>query len=170
MFKTSAKTITRILSLLYLLILVWILVFKMGVRFSYMEERSVNLVPFGASQSRNGSFGTAEVILNMLIFVPVGVYAAALGWRLGLLLVFLLSFVLELVQYLFRVGAFDVTDIITNTIGGAMGYLLFLCTRRLLGSHERTQNWLSAVAIPITLVFIVLLVLLRLGMLPIRYQ
>lgn len=170
MFKTSANTITRILSLLYLLLLIWILVFKMGVRFSYMDERSVNLIPFGASKARNGSFGTAEVILNMLIFVPVGVYAAALGWRLGLLLVFLLSFVLELVQYLFRIGAFDITDIITNTVGGAMGYILFLGARRLLGSHARTQNWLNAVAIPITLVFIVLLVLLRLGMLPIRYQ
>lgn len=38
---------------------------------------------------------------------------------------FLLSLTIEITQLLTRVGSFDVDDLILNTSGGILGYLLF---------------------------------------------
>jgi glycopeptide antibiotics resistance protein len=46
--KASKVTnrLTTVLFIIYLIAIWWILLFKLGVRFSYMEKRSVNLIPF----------------------------------------------------------------------------------------------------------------------------
>lgn len=38
--------LTVVLFVLYWIALFWILLFKLGVQFSYMENRQVNLIPF----------------------------------------------------------------------------------------------------------------------------
>ena len=43
-----------------------------------------------------------------------------------LLLGFLLSLGVEVVQLLTRVGTFDVDDVLLNTIGVALGYVVYL--------------------------------------------
>jgi glycopeptide antibiotics resistance protein len=68
--KENNKTnkLTSVLFIIYLIVLFWILLFKLGVRFSYMENRNVNLIPFG-------KIDVSETILNVVIFVPLGIYA-----------------------------------------------------------------------------------------------
>lgn len=38
---------------------------------------------------------------------------------------FLLSLFIECIQLIFRVGSFDVDDLILNTLGGVIGYIVF---------------------------------------------
>ena len=68
-----ANRVTTVLFIIYLVAICWILLFKLGVHFSYMAKRSVNVVPF------NRSFIlTSENILNVVVFVPLGIYAGVL--------------------------------------------------------------------------------------------
>ena len=76
--KENNKTnkLTNVLFIIYLIALFWILLFKLGVRFSYMEKRNVNLIPFA-------KIDVAEIILNVVIFVPLGIYAGVSLERWG---------------------------------------------------------------------------------------
>ncbi|MBD3631151.1 hypothetical protein [Cyclobacterium sp.] len=67
---------TTALFVIYLIALVWILLLKLGVEFSYMENRNTNFSPFNEP-----IFLTAENMLKALIFVPPGIYAGVLFSR-----------------------------------------------------------------------------------------
>ena len=169
-----ANKLTSALLRIYLVILLWVLVFKLGVRFSYMANRSVNLIPFRAPAMANGRIDFSEMILNAVIFVLVGIYAAMLfeRWNFGkrVLLCFFLSLTIEALQFILKAGSFDITDIITNTVGGLIGLIIFEVIKKIFNRHLRAQKFLNVVAAIGTTVVIVLLVLLKLNMLPIRYQ
>jgi glycopeptide antibiotics resistance protein len=170
----GSNKLTIALLIIYIIVLFWILLFKLGVHFSYMPTRSVNLVPFDGIFSSNGRIDKAESILNVAIFVPLGIYIGVLfkkwGWRRKLLSLASVSLTLEVLQFIFRIGAFDVTDIITNTTGGMLGLLLFEAIEKVFNNGPRSQNFINAIATVGTATTIALLVLLKLNMLPIRYQ
>ena len=164
-----ANRVTTVLFIIYLVAICWILLFKLGVHFSYMAKRSVNVVPF------NRSFIlTSENILNVVVFVPLGIYAGVLfqKWILAkkLLFVFLLSLVFEGLQYILRVGAFDVDDIITNTTGGVIGFIIYKAIEAVINHTRKAQRFINIIAATGTVLMLLLLVLLRMNMLPIRYQ
>ena len=166
--------VTKALLIIYLVALFWILLFKLGVRFSYMEKRDVNLIPFRQLFIPNGKIDLAEIILNVVIFIPLGIYAGTLfkRWSFGknLFFFFLISLLFEILQFIFKIGAFDVTDIITNTIGGIIGLLMFIAIEKLLNNSVKTQKIINIIAATGTVVMIMLLLLLKLNMLPVRYQ
>lgn len=169
-----AQQFTRVLFFLYLGVLCWILLFKLGVRFSYMEARSVNLIPFREQLSAGGAVDLPEMVLNVVVFVPMGMYAGVLfkAWKLGqqVLFIFLMSLVVEGVQFILAVGAFDGTDIVNNTLGGVIGLLLCRAIIKGFNSPLKAQKFINGVMATGTVLMIVLLVLLKLKMLPIRYQ
>ena len=161
--------LTTVLFIIYLIAMCWILLFKLGVRFSYMGKRSVNLIPFSEPIILN-----SENVLNIVIFIPLGIYVGILfdRWMFGkkLLLFFLLSLVVEGFQYLLRVGAFDVTDIITNTLGGITGWIIFKAIDITFNNSVRAQKFINIIAATATIIVVLLLVLLKMNMLPVRYQ
>ena len=167
--KENNKTnkLINVLFIIYLIALFWILLFKFGVRFSYMENRNVNLTPFA-------KIDVAEIILNVVIFVPLGIYAGVLFKRWGfvkkLFFFFLISLMFEGLQFIFRIGAFDITDIITNILGGIIGSLIFEAIEKLFNNSVRSQKFITIIAAIGTALMISLLLLLKLNMLPIRYQ
>lgn len=74
-----------------------------------------------------GSAGTADVIRNVLLFLPLGVAAALLGWRWPRALATgaLLSLAVESMQYFVVVGRDpSLSDLLTNSTGTAVGFLL----------------------------------------------
>ena len=79
--NNNANKLTIVLFVIYLIVLIWILLFKLGVRFSYMEKRSVNLIPFSEPLRKNGKIDFGEIIMNVVIFVPLGIYAGILFKR-----------------------------------------------------------------------------------------
>jgi len=167
--KENNKTnkLTNVLFIIYLIALFWILLFKLGVRFSYMEKRNVNLIPFG-------KIDVSEIILNVVIFVPLGIYAGVLFKRWvfvkKLFFFFLISLMFEVLQLIFRIGAFDITDIITNILGGIIGSLIFEAIEKLFNNSVKSQKFITIIAAIGTVLMISLLLLLKLNMLPIRYQ
>ena len=168
-YQTSSDKLTKSLFVIYLIVMGWIILLKLGVQFSYMEERRFNLVPFA-----NGYYSMMETIMNVVIFIPLGMYAGALfknklfGFKL--FFYFLISLILEGLQYVFKLGAFDITDLMTNTTGGIIGYLLYLAFRVLFKTPFKAQKSFNLIFGVGTILIVLLLVLLKLNMLPIRYQ
>ncbi len=165
---------TRALFIIYLLALCWILLLKLGVRFSYMDHRSINLVPFQAPLMVNGKADMGEIILNVIIFIPMGLYAGILFSRWSFarktFLFFATSLTFEVLQYSLRIGAFDITDIITNTFGGVSGLLIYEGFARLFSNKGFAEKIVSGVLAIGTIVVIAFLFMLKMNMLPIRYQ
>jgi glycopeptide antibiotics resistance protein len=165
--NNGMNRLTTVLFIIYLIALYWILLLKLGVRFSYMGERRTNLVPF------SGPFLTSENILNIVIFIPLGIYAGSLfeKWLFGkkLFFVFLLSLLVEGLQYILRAGAFDITDIVTNTSGGMIGLMIFKGLEKAFSDHVKAQKFINIISAPGTALMILLLVLLKMNMLPVRY-
>ena len=166
MFRT--KKLTKVLFIIYSITLFWILLFKLGVRFSYMEKRSVNLIPF------SDKIDLSEIILNVVIFVPLGIYAGVLfnRWTSGtkFLFFFFISLMFEGLQFILRVGAFDTTDIITNTLGGIIGLIIFEAIEKVFNNRIKAEKFINIIAAIGTVVMISMLFLLKMNMLPVRYQ
>jgi glycopeptide antibiotics resistance protein len=166
--------LTTVLFIIYLIVLSWILLFKLGVRFSYMGNRSVNLIPFSEPLILNGKIDVGEIILNVVIFVPLGIYAGILfeKWIFGkkLFFFFLVSLIVEGLQFILAVGAFDITDIITNTLGGIIGLMIFEAIEKAFNNSVKAQKFINIIAAIGTVLIILFLVLLKMNMLPVRYQ
>jgi glycopeptide antibiotics resistance protein len=167
--SNSTNKLSIVLFVIYLIALFWILLFKLGVQFSYMEKRSVNLIPFS-----DGKLDIGEVILNVVICVPLGIYAGVLfnqrTFITKLFFFFLISLMFEVLQFSLKVGAFDTTDIITNSIGGVIGLLMFIAIENFFKNSIKAQKFVNIIATIGTLLMISLLFLLKMNMLPVRYQ
>ena len=137
---------------LYCLLLVWIILFKMVFSLEDLQalagHRSINLIPFHYDEPGNTGFHWSEVRNNILIFIPFGIYLKLLAKGNGqsILLGLLVSFGLELCQFLFRLGASDLTDLLTNTLGTAIGVLVYRLAVKVFRSEERASKVLGALA------------------------
>ena len=122
----SSKKISLGLLIIYLVGLTWVVVFKTQLSFSSLPEmRSINLIPFAESVFVNGKIDYTEVIQNALIFIPFGIFISALWDKKPFIIkmfpIILTSFLFETIQYVFGIGASDITDIIANSFGGVIG-------------------------------------------------
>ncbi|HFI0150432.1 TPA: VanZ family protein [Streptococcus suis] len=124
----GSKKLTNFLFVTYLVILTWIIVFKMDLstlllaRYGY---RSLNLIPFAGTAVYNGVLDYQEILLNVLCFIPFGIYMEMLfrkaSWVQNLFVIGLVSLFYEVVQYSFMIGMADITDLLANGLGGAIG-------------------------------------------------
>jgi glycopeptide antibiotics resistance protein len=67
-------------------------------------------------------------------------------------------------------GAFDITDIITNTLGGIIGLIVFNGVEKAFKNSVKAQKFINVIAATGTALMILFLVLLKMNMLPLRYQ
>ncbi|WP_031526528.1 VanZ family protein [Dyadobacter crusticola] len=137
------KTVSRGLLAIYLVALIWLVLFKLTFSIPYLLDganRTLNLIPFGAPAIKNGRINYGEMIMNCVMFIPFGLllsasFKKARFWpKLAIILAF--SFVVELLQYLFAIGATDITDIITNTLGGFIGLQLYDLSNKYISSRN----------------------------------
>lgn len=76
----KSEKLTIGLFYLYFVALVWIILFKM--QFSFQQfglHRSINLIPFAESVIVNDRLDFGEIVDNILIFIPYGVFVCMLG-------------------------------------------------------------------------------------------
>lgn len=137
------------LLLIYLFLLTWVILFKLQMPFApFSHFRSVNWIPLAGSVIVNGRLRVSEIVENVLVFLPVGIYVGMLkpDWSFvqKMCPAFLLSLCYETLQYVFAIGATDVTDLISNTLGGALGVLLLGLLAKAL--KDRTVRVLNRVA------------------------
>jgi VanZ family protein len=94
-----------------------------------------------------GSFGTVDAILNVVLFAPLGIGLALYGvrGRNVVLVVCVLSAAIETTQFLLIPGR-DSTlgDVITNTLGGAIGFMIARYAAVWLNPLPRTASKLGA--------------------------
>ncbi len=76
---------------------------------------------------------------------------------------FILSFTLETMQFIFSIGASDITDIITNTIGTIVGLFLYLILEKCLKDKTKTNQILNILGMIGSVLFIFLILLLIIG-------
>ena len=130
MENKKQRNLTMILFIIYFCILIWILLFKMSFSFDELyRNRSINLIPILGSIIVNGRLYINEIINNILVFVPVGIYTCILKqeWSTPkkVSIAFFISLTVEVLQFILAIGATDITDLIGNTIGGAIGIGIF---------------------------------------------
>lgn len=137
------KILSRAVVIVYLLTLTWLVLFKLTFHFSAIlqyHHRSLNLVPFAAPSIVNGEINNGEMIANCLIFIPFGLLLCTnfKNLRAGtkLFIIFSYSLAAEILQYLLAIGATDITDLITNTSGGAIGLILYATTNRYIPTKK----------------------------------
>ena len=87
----------------------------------------------------------ANLAGNILIFVPYGFFISMASRSRGFFKTLFcsmgLSLAVEIVQLFTRVGSFDVDDILLNTIGGVLGYILFvICNGIRRKYHVRSRK------------------------------
>lgn len=122
----KSKKLTMGFCIFYIAMLTWIIVFKMQFSFAALPDmRNINLIPFGASLIVNGKLQYSEIFQNAAAFVPFGVFMHVLMqdrpfWK-QVLPIAVASFLFETAQYVFAIGASDITDLIANTAGGLLG-------------------------------------------------
>lgn len=67
-----SKTMISVAFVIYLLLLTWVIVFKFRLDITSLRYiRSINLIPFKANPIVNGM---RETLINLLLFVPLGMY------------------------------------------------------------------------------------------------
>ncbi|MFK4729033.1 VanZ family protein [Agromyces mediolanus] len=124
----GAATLLAGLFAVYLVLLVWLVLWKLNLPWEAMpERRSLKLVPFIAAEGY-GASALREVAGNVAVFVPFGLGLALLrpgwGWWRVAAAAAALSAALELAQFALAIGSTDVTDVITNTAGAVAGVVL----------------------------------------------
>jgi glycopeptide antibiotics resistance protein len=161
--KRNQNIFTMILLVIYLLVLTWIILFKMNFSFQELPNlRDINLIPFAGSTIVNNQIEFSEIINNVLIFVPFGVYISMLEPEWAFLKKFApiagVSLLFEVLQFIFAIVGTDITDFIGNTLGGIIRIAIYLVLRRLFKTKiNKVLNVLASIG---TACFIALLVLL----------
>jgi glycopeptide antibiotics resistance protein len=143
----------------YLILLTWIVLWKLAVPSigaAAFLPHPIKWVPFVASGDA-GASNPLEVIANVVLFIPFGVYLRLLAptwqsWKLVGIVVGT-SLIFETTQQVLSIGSFDVSDIISNTTGGVIGLLLLMLIRR--GLQNRTLGVVTTIGVVATVLAIV---------------
>ena len=145
--------ILLVISVLFIFFFTFIARETMNIRHS--ENRGLSLIPFreyvAMFKNDNHSFFFRQIFLNILLFVPFGyTFTAVLtetrkvrkkhfmlnGCLTVLIAGFIFSFGIELLQYVTSLGYSEIDDVINNTIGAAVGYLLYKQTMWFCGKRK----------------------------------
>lgn len=105
--------------------------------------RAFNFIPFGGSEYIYAI--KKDVIINTMLFAPLGFMLAMRSkgkHRRPLLLIaaFAISVCAEALQYLLAVGVADITDVICNTVGAALGFALYDISSKLAKGSEKLDS------------------------------
>ena len=142
--KKKIRILGAVLFFAYMLALTYFLFFAEGYgRAIEGRTYAYNLRPFREIQRfwvHRETLGTFAVFCNLagnvIGFIPFGMILPVIWPKTGsfvriLLLSFEFSLCVEIIQLVWKVGSFDVDDLLLNTRGGMTGYLLFYFCNKL---------------------------------------
>lgn len=161
--KTNINKTTKVLFALYLIILVWVILFKLQFNFENLDSmRSINLIPFAESYLPSGRLNISEIVFNIIFFIPFGIFMKLIfpkeSFIKTILIFFGFSILLEFCQYIFSIGVSDITDVISNTFGGLIGLSLSIpLYNKLDKKYQYIINRLAFICIIAVVVVTVLL-------------
>ncbi len=163
--KESNRTqkLTIALFALYILAIVWIIVFKLQFSVNLLPQiRDINLIPYYEENIKDAKVYIQDKVYNMLVFVPYGIYISILRRNRPFVQkiapIFLTSFAFELIQYIFGIGATDITDLIQNTLGGIIGIGVFYVLQKVF--KDKSYIIVNTLAVVATVLMLALIGLL----------
>ncbi len=160
------RNISYIVFGIYMMLLIWLILFKFTTNFSELDYiRNINFIPFSESLITNGHLDITEIVYNILVFTPLGVYVSAFkpNWsflrKAGASLC--LSLLFETLQFIFAIGASDITDLIGNTVGGIIGIVIFLFFKKIF--KKKSITIINCIGLIVELLAIAMLGILLIG-------
>ena len=154
--RKRVRILGKILFVLYIGFIIYFLLFsdlygRTGQldTYHYNLELFKEIKRFWNYRDRGGFFAMfTNLFGNVVIFVPFGFFMPmASKYRSffsTLFYSFGLSLCVETFQLLTKVGSFDVDDLLLNTIGGVIGYMIFVIGARIRRQHDhkkKTKNY-----------------------------
>ena len=86
----------------------------------------------------------ANLAGNILIFITFGFFMTVASEHRNFFVTvmdtFLLSLIIEVIQLLTKVGCFDVDDLLLNTIGGVVGYIIFMISNVIRRNYVKKRR------------------------------
>lgn len=159
MLKKKHKKIIRFVSWIlfniYLVLMVYFLFFSEQLGRTPSDTYHYNLKPFAEIKRYMTYYemiGSFNVILNLfgnvLCFIPFGFVVPIMSYKFRsffkiTVFSFLYSVTIELTQLVTKLGSCDVDDVILNTLGGVLGYILFsICffIMNMFGRHKKKKK------------------------------
>lgn len=136
----------------YAVFVIWNILFKYASPIELFSEkryfsRSINLIPFGDLLC--GNYLKLDVWGNILLFAPLGVYLGIYTPKkpyVNLMTAVSASVFLEIMQYVFGLGATDITDVIYNAFGFVSGSAVYYSAAKLIKDRIRTKMFFAVSA------------------------
>lgn len=136
--RGKAKLIANTLMYIYISLVLYVTLMPIIVSLPFIFNHPytpMNLIPFGDYISGRGDT-VRQILLNVIMMMPFGFLLPVVKKKNILSCIFwtfCFSLGIELTQPLINgFRAADITDLITNTIGGFLGYLLYLVFKPLI--------------------------------------
>lgn len=150
--RKQHQVLGKILFVLYIgFVFYFLLISEWYGRTGEMQNYHYNLVLFREIRrfwdyrEQLGMFvAMANLAGNILIFVPFGFFMPMASKRRSFFVTAVdslaLSFFIELIQLFTKVGCFDVDDLLLNTIGGMLGYIIFTISSALRRAYVKKRR------------------------------
>lgn len=154
MKSKTRNTLAIALFVVYILLLIGIILFKLPFYSPEVSDvvRVINLIPFQGSLDENGNLVLREIIQNILLFMPLGIYICMLksNWPFmkKVLPVIGLTLSFEVIQFIFAMGRTDITDVLGNTLGGVIGIGIYALSRGIF--KDKTVKVINILALVVT--------------------
>ncbi len=149
--EKNHRTLMKFLFIIYMCALVYIVFFAESMGRTPQEGYVYNLTPFKEikrfgkyiwDMNALGNMARLNIFGNIIAFIPFGMYLpymtkSKVRFISTFLYTFSLSLTIELVQLITKVGSCDVDDIILNTLGGVIGYILWYIYNKITKIRKR---------------------------------
>lgn len=129
--KDNETFILRTIFYIYISGILWVTLMPviLNLRCVHAPYVPMHMVPF-EDLIMHRQNALLQIILNIIMMIPMGYFLPKIYKTKGfttILIVFLVSLSIETLQPLLTsVRTADITDLITNTFGGLMGYLVYI--------------------------------------------
>lgn len=143
-YRKKVSKLTKIGIILYVLFLIWVVYFKMGLidlvwhnaysisHLTPLERFLFDIIPFDLSNSPESQHLTQifDEFFNMIIFAPFGIALPLINKKIKILpqvlFCFCLSLIIEVTQYFTAIGGLASDDLIMNTLGYFLGLVFYI--------------------------------------------
>jgi len=162
-------SLSKVVFVIYLLVLLWLVLFKLSADplsvLLHYKIRSLNLIPFAYITRAH----LDETLFNIVAFIPLGIllnvrYKRTDFWR-KLVYIGAFSIVIEITQFIFAIGRTDINDVITNTLGGLIGLLMYRLASKYI-ENEKLDRIITVTGA----ILLIILLLLRTLVFRVRYH
>ena len=143
--EKTLNLLSKIIFIIYIGLIVWVIMFKcnlidsLNMTYEYLKDMNIKerflifSTPFKNyfPESINAPkyIFAEDDLLNIIIFIPIGLYLSYFIKNKKFIKVSLITFGISLFFELFQlftiIGSFTLQDLMTNVIGGIIGYLVY---------------------------------------------